>query len=298
MTSTLDHWRKRLLFWTRAAWRKAQGLVWPAQYDRPIAESLRQFQQAHPLPPEGVTRPLDGGLALLVPCYNHAAYLPETLHSIASQTYRPFEVIFIDDCSPDRTAEILQHFCSHPPAGIKTTVLRTPHNAGQAFALNLGVQSSTASVFTILNDDDYLMHDAIEAILALLAAHPDIYLLGSNCVTFSDPGFLSGLDEAQRLVRTQHADYRSIPITRFLPSEIERYQRPGDLSMVHSGETFFKTAWQAAGGYYPQKRSRVVIHSDRDFQFRVASLLPVGVTYQASFAFWRSDSSVDLGLYS
>ncbi len=72
----------------------------------------------------------------------------------------------------------------------------------------------------------------------------------------------------------------------------------GDLSMSHSGMMFHRAAWQAVGGYYSNRRERVVVHTDRDFQMRVISLLPGGITYEASFAFWRSDSSVDRGRYS
>jgi glycosyltransferase involved in cell wall biosynthesis len=285
------------VFWL-AARRRIENVVRPAQYYRPIPESLHKFQIAHPLPPEGVERSLGGGMALLVPCYNHAAYLEDTFQAILSQTLRPFEVIFVEDHSSDDTLAKLEHFCGKAPGGIQARILRTPRNLGQAFALNLGVESSDASVFTVLNDDDYLMHDALEAIREILTQNPDIYLFGAHCLNFSGGDFLARLQPAERLIRSRCADYGAIKLTRYTPEMMDKVQRPGDLSAAHSGSTFFKSAWKVAGGYYPEKRSRVVIHSDRDFQLRVASLLPVAIAYETAFSFWRSDSSVDRGLYS
>lgn len=269
----------------------------PAMYHQPLPVSLRKFQLDHALPILP-TRSLDGGLAVIVPCYNHIAYLEETLTSLAAQTYRPFEAIFVDDHSTDKTKVELERLCPMLPAGIRATVLQTPSNQGQAAAINLAVENTRASIFVILNDDDYLMHDALEAETTIFQARPEIYLLGADVVPFSGSGFLDQLSEADKRIASRYPKYIDIPLVFRGPGDIDGMKHAGDLSMSHSGMLFHRAAWQAVGGYYSNKRARVVVHADRDFQMRVISLFPGAVTYDASFAFWRSDSSVDRGRYS
>jgi glycosyltransferase involved in cell wall biosynthesis len=257
--------------------------------------SLRRFERQHRLEGGQPEREM-GRVAVVVPCYNHAPYLPEALRSLERQSYRPFEVVCVDDCSADETAQVLEAW--QPPEGITKTVLRPEHNLGQAAAINRVVEQSQADLFVILNDDDYLMHDAIEAGVALLRRYPQAYLLGAECVVFSGKDNLTAQPEDQKRISTRFHDYTAIPVRVYEPAEALRFRQPKDLSITHSGMMFFQSAWQASGGYYSDKRQRVTIHTDRDFQMRVAALLPVAVTYHAQFAFWREDSSVDRGVYS
>jgi glycosyltransferase involved in cell wall biosynthesis len=261
--------------------------------DRFDPAALRRFQQAHRLaaPPK---RDLRGGVAVIMPCYNHAAYLETALASLAAQTYRPFEAICVEDHSTDDTWPGLQRAGAQLPAGIRVTLLRTPHNSGQAAAINLGVASSQASAFMILNDDDYLMHDAIEAALEILKRNSDVFLLGATAIHVTGTNQLAA-DDRRLLIRQSFSDYSQIPLTCYQPADVLKFTQPNDLNMTHSGSIFFKVAWQAVGGYQPDKSRRVVAYSDRDFQLRVASLFPVAVSAQVPFAYWQSDSSVDQG---
>ena len=283
---------------TWALQRRFERIFQPAQYHHPIPQSLLQFQQSHPISPGQVKRPKDSSLAVVVPCYNHAIYLAETFDCILNQTYRPFEAIFVDDCSSDGSFEELKHFCKHPPSGIQAILLQTPRNSGQAFAINLAVEYSQAEQIAVLNDDDYLMHDALEAIQAILSDQPDIFMFGAAHIPVSAPLQISNLGKEDKLIHSKNPDYRALPLTLFTPETVQKIKRPGELSMTHSSCTFYKSAWKAAGGYYPDKRQRVVIHSDRDFQLRLASLFPIAICYAAPFSFWRSYSSVDRGRYS
>ena len=50
-------------------------------------------------------------VSIIVPCYNQAQYLPETLDSVLAQTYPYWECIIVNDGSPDNTEEIAKHYC-------------------------------------------------------------------------------------------------------------------------------------------------------------------------------------------
>jgi len=234
-------------------------------------------------------------LAVVVPCYSHAAYLPDTLASILAQTRPPDEVVFIDDCSPDATGEILRSFiASHPwTAGPGPRLLVNDRNIGQAASLNRGIATASSDLVMILNDDDYLMHDAVESLFALFGEYPGVALIGAHNIGISGTEALAAAPK----LSTAYAGAGS-PLRVHRPEEVAGYRRDDDLNMTHSSSCMFKVAWEAAGGYQTDKRKRVVPFSDRDFQIRVNALFPVAVAYTRPLSFWRNDSSVDRGLNS
>ena len=128
----------------------------------PITEliSLHYSSLAAPKPNTADRASFDNGLAVVIPCYNHVRYLDATVHCLLHQTHRPFQAIFVEDRSTDDTWLRLQDLATLFPDDIQVTLLQTSRNLGQAAAINLGIDKTAASVYTILNDDDYLMHDA------------------------------------------------------------------------------------------------------------------------------------------
>ena len=229
-------------------------------------------------------------VAIVVPCYAHAAYLPETLESIAAQSRPPNEVIFIDDCSPDNTAEIVMAFINSRswPAGVRSQVLVNARNIGQSASLNRAISSSSSELIMILNDDDYLMHDAVESMLAYFSRYRDVALIGANHIRFAGTNELAAAPK----VSTAYAA-PGLPLEIRRPDDVAGYRRANDLSMTHSGVCYFKMAWEAVGGYRAVQRERLVPYSDRDFQIRVNAVWPVAIGLHTPLAFWRTDSSVD-----
>jgi len=266
---------------------------WIDRFDR---AALRRFQREH-RPGAPVERGPLAGAAIVVPCWNHEPYLDAMLESVAAQTYRPFELICVEDRSADGTWARLEKARGELPAGIRVSLLRNPRNLGQAASINRAIESSSASLCMILNDDDYLAHDALEAAIELLRREEDLFLLGATSVHFTGTG-PPGADDPRLLVRNRYPDLGGIPLKRYRPEDVPGLRRANDLNMTHSGSVFFRSAWSAVGGYYADKSRRVITYSDRDFQLRVASLFPVAVSMEAPFSFWRADSSVDRGANS
>ena len=231
-------------------------------------------------------------LAVVVPCFSHAAYLPDLLESIVAQTRQPDEVIFVNDGSPDTTGEIVRAFIAsrEKPAGGEFVLLENDRNMGQAASLNRGISAASSELIMIANDDDYLMHDAVESMLALFEQNRGVALIGAHSIHFQGRGALAAA--AKRCVEYGPP---GLPLVLHMPEDARRYRRYNDLNMTHTGSTFLRVAWEAVGGYRVAQRERVVPFSDRDFQFRVNLLWPVAVAYETPFSFWRTDSSVDAG---
>lgn len=95
-------------------------------------------------------------ISVIIPTYNHAAYVVSCLESVSAQTVRPFEIIVVNDGSPDNTKEVLAPYA-------KDGTIRYIHqeNRGQAFARNTGLKHSRGKYIAFLDDDDLWPVDAL-----------------------------------------------------------------------------------------------------------------------------------------
>lgn len=103
-------------------------------------------------------------VSVVVPNYNGAKTLPLCLTAIAAQTYRPIEVIVVDDASTDDSVAIAGRF--------DCTVIALEHNAGPAAARNRGIAASRGGVVFFVDVDVALDPDAVATAVRLLRENP------------------------------------------------------------------------------------------------------------------------------
>ena len=98
-------------------------------------------------------------VSVIIPCYNAARYVGETLESVQRQTWPNLEIIVVDDGSTDDSARIVETF-----AGLDLTLVRQA-NRGQTAALNVGLARATGDFVQYLDADDVatLARTSIEA---------------------------------------------------------------------------------------------------------------------------------------
>jgi poly-beta-1,6-N-acetyl-D-glucosamine synthase len=105
-----------------------------------------------------VGRELKDRLTVIVPAYNEAETLADTLRSLVRQTLLPSEIVVVDDCSTDETAEIAESF------GV--TVLRPPVNTGsKAGAQSFALDRVRTDLVMAVDADSTLAPDAIGLLL-------------------------------------------------------------------------------------------------------------------------------------
>ena len=105
-------------------------------------------------------------VTVLVPTFNRAEFLLQSLMSILGQTRPADEIIIVNDGSTDNTLELLK------PYEDRVRVLSKP-NAGKAAALNFGLKHATGDLVWIFDDDDIAAPSALEVLVGLLEANPD-----------------------------------------------------------------------------------------------------------------------------
>lgn len=86
-------------------------------------------------------------VSAIIPVYNGEPWLADALRSIASQTRPADEVIVVDDCSTDRSAEIAR---AHG-----ALVVHQPVNRGEGAARNAGIRAARGDAIAWLDADDY-----------------------------------------------------------------------------------------------------------------------------------------------
>ena len=91
-------------------------------------------------------------VSVIVPNYNYARYVPARLRSILAQTYTPHEIIFLDDCSSDRSVEVAEAVLSE--AGIPFRIIRNWRNQGCYRQWLRGIREATGDLVWVAEADD------------------------------------------------------------------------------------------------------------------------------------------------
>ncbi|MBV8282049.1 MAG: glycosyltransferase family 2 protein, partial [Candidatus Eremiobacteraeota bacterium] len=109
-------------------------------------------------------------VSFVVPCYNLAHLLRECVDSILSQTYADFEVLIMDDCSPDNTPEVAQSF--RDP---RVKYIRNDSNLGALRNYNKGIRLARGKYVWLISADDYLRRPYIlQRYVTLLDKNPQV----------------------------------------------------------------------------------------------------------------------------
>src|SRR5690625_8042964 len=73
------------------------------------------------------------------------------VQSMLNQTWENFELLIVDDCSPDETYKVMEHFAEQDE---RIKLFKTPENSGRYVASNIDLQAATGE-FVTDNDEDY-----------------------------------------------------------------------------------------------------------------------------------------------
>jgi len=110
-------------------------------------------------------------VSVIIPNYNHAPYLKERIDSVLNQTYQDFEVIILDDCSPDNSVEVIEQYRSNPHVA---HIIVNEQNTGNTFIQwERGISLAKGKYIWIAESDDVAEPQLLEALVGQLEQHPD-----------------------------------------------------------------------------------------------------------------------------
>ena len=135
-----------------------------------------------------MTRPL---ISVMIGVYNAERYLAEAIDSVFAQSYRPLELIVVDDGSDDRSGEVARAY------GATLTYARQ-ENAGNGSARNHAVRLASGELYAFLDADDRFTPGKLTRQMDALAADPALEAVFGHVREFVSPELQ---EEQQRLIR-------------------------------------------------------------------------------------------------
>ena len=137
-------------------------------------------------------------VSIVIPLYNKLNWIPQTLTSVANQTYKNWECIIIDDGSTDGSFELVTSLTRTLPGNWR---IIQQINSGQSVARNRGLEISSGEYIALLDADDIWFRDKLEKQVDFLNKNSDIDLLFTSYVIFED-----SLSKPFRYIRFKNAD--------------------------------------------------------------------------------------------
>lgn len=119
---------------------------------------------------------LSPDISVVVATHNREILLPRAVDSILNQTWQNFEIIIVDDCSSDNTAQAI---CDLEKKDPRIHSIRSEQNIGPGAARNLGIFKAQGEYIAIMDDDDFSLPQRLEIQMEVLNREPDIGLVCS-----------------------------------------------------------------------------------------------------------------------
>ena len=114
---------------------------------------------------DGIER-LSGLVSIIMPSYNTAPYIKETIQSVLNQTYEDWELLIVDDCSTDNTDEVLDEI--HDP---RIRIFKNECNSGAAVSRNRALREAKGQWIAYLDSDDLWMPEKLEKQIEFMESH-------------------------------------------------------------------------------------------------------------------------------
>lgn len=108
-------------------------------------------------------------ISIITPAYNAEKTINETIQSVLNQTYNNWELLIIDDCSTDKTKEIIHNYTSVDKR-IKYFKTDKP-SGGPSIPRNIGIKNSNGRYIAFLDSDDIWLPNKLEEQLNFLLSH-------------------------------------------------------------------------------------------------------------------------------
>lgn len=191
-------------------------------------------------------------ISVIMPIYNEEEYIEDCIRSILAQTEGNFEFIIIDDCSTDRTVEIIENLIE-TTGDDRIVLVKGEVNRGLTKNLNIALGMAKGKYIARMDGDDIAVDKRFETQVKYLENHPDIILISCNTNTFGDQSLVS--------------DYVA-------PPEVLKCRMLIRPVMGHPGFMFRRELFEKYGITYDE---HFISAQDYDIAARVAQTLKIGV---------------------
>jgi len=132
-------------------------------------------------------------VSVVLPTYNYARFLPESVGSVLSQTYAHYEVIVVDDGSTDNTKDVLN------PCMQKIRYIKLEQNKGLPIARNTGIRSARGEYIAFIDADDIWLPEKLQTDIEYFDKQQNAGMVYSKQVNIDEHGGVIDADVKKRL---------------------------------------------------------------------------------------------------
>lgn len=132
-------------------------------------------------------------VSVIVPVYNVEKYLERCLKSLVNQTFKDYEVIVINDGSPDNSQKIIDEYVEKYPDLIRSII---KENGGQGSARNLGIEMANGKYVMFVDSDDYVETNMIELLYNQIKTKKYDIVICNNYIEYENGLKIADLDES------------------------------------------------------------------------------------------------------
>ena len=129
-----------------------------------------------------------GKISIIMPAYNALKTIEVSIQSVINQSYEDWELVVVDDCSNDGTAEVVNEIIEKNK-DLDIKLYRNAENRGVAYSRNYGVKVAEGNILAFLDSDDLWTRDKLAKQIKLLENHkssPVLLFTGSAFITSKD----------------------------------------------------------------------------------------------------------------
>jgi glycosyltransferase involved in cell wall biosynthesis len=218
-------------------------------------------------------------VSIIIPAYNRALYINQTVDSVLDQTYQNIELIVVDDGSSDGTYEKLQEY----GARIKLHTHEGYKNKGQSASINVGLSIATGDYIIVLDSDDFWDLNKLQIQVDYFENNADVGLVYTNGYGTNAEGEVSYNYHSDDHTEPNDANavlldcYLALPVNSMVRKSVydqvggfnESYRAAQDHDMLIRIAEIAKFAYLPDFLFYYRRHSNSISHQNLETRWRV-----------------------------
>lgn len=208
-------------------------------------------------------------ISVIIPNYNHAKYLPECLESILSQSYKPDEILIIDDGSTDNSVEVIRELQKKAP---QIVLVRNEKNSGIHFTFNKALRLVKNTLIAPFAADDFILPGFFEKAMALFDQNDQLAIVFADNMNFYDKKPYQFISNKVHICSEPRI---------FQPNEFIEILRKTNFYIASCACIYNKDIVLRYGGYNPELLSLTDYYMNAQISFRH----PIGYIPEAMAAY-------------
>ena len=183
-------------------------------------------------------------VSIIMPCYNAEHYIAESINSVLAQTYENWELLITDDCSTDRSIEIIKHYCEQD---FRINLLESKEHRGPGDTRNMSINRANGRFIAFLDNDDIWLPEKLEKQVTFMLdngygfTYTDYELINESGSSKNRIVKTAGVLDADRYLKNTIIGCSTVVLNRDIVGDFNMYKNDTSddmtlwLSIMHKG---------------------------------------------------------------